>query len=162
MKHFKTLLYCVILLTFVSCSGTPNELSDKQKSIVAQEVVQMLNNYYADIAKEGLIAEFKYLDNSKDFFWVPPGYNSTLNYDSVRTILLSRNDIFSEFNFSWDTLQVFPISLHIATYAGVVNGSITDTTGVETVVRMIESGTLIKRKDGWKLLSGQSSIINDN
>jgi len=37
-----------------------------------------------------------------------------------------------------------------------------DTSGVKSSVQIIESGTVIKRKDGWKLLSGQSATLTTN
>ena len=41
-----------------------------------------------------------------------------------------------------------------------MNGQTIDTAGIESNVLIIESGTLIKRGDGWKLLSGQSAILD--
>jgi hypothetical protein len=37
----------------------------------------------------------------------------------------------------------------------------TDTSGIINNIKMIESGTLILRKDGWKLLSGQSATMTE-
>ena len=120
----------------------------------------MFENYHAEIKVGGLTTEFAYLDSSADFFWVPPGYNAALSYDSVRTILESNAKLFEAVEFSWDTLQVFPLSNDIATYAGIVNGVMTDTSGTIQRMRLIESGTLIKRKNRWKLLSGQSAVLS--
>lgn len=119
----------------------------------------MFNNYHNDIKKDGLTAEFKYLDHSSDFFWVPPGYSSALTYDSVNSILMTNAKLYSEILFEWDTLQIFPLTKEIANYSGIVKGTMTDTSGIETSVLIIESGTVIKRPDGWKLLSGQSAIL---
>jgi len=100
------------------------------------------------------------LDQSTDFFWVPPGYKSALSYDSVRQILEINAKSFRAIEFNWDTLQVFPLSDKIANYSGIVKGSMIDTSGIKSSVIIIESGTVIKRSDGWKLLSGQSAILN--
>ena len=83
--------------------------------------MQMLKEYHAAIEKDGLTAEFQYLDHSADFFWVPPGYTSALTYDSVRTILTQNAKGFSAITFEWDTLQIFPLSEEIANYSGVVS-----------------------------------------
>ena len=120
---------------------------------------EMFNNYHGDIKKEGLTAEFKYLDQSSDFFWVPPGYNSALDYDSVYIILVNNAKMFSEVIFEWNTLQIFPLTEEIANYSGIVEGSMTDTSGIVNAVLIIESGTVVKRSDGWKLLSGQSAVL---
>jgi hypothetical protein len=143
-----------------SCSQIQERSNDGwDKEIVINEVTQMFDNYHNDIEAEGLTAEFKYLDNSDDFFWVPPGYNSTLSYDSVRLILEKNAVAFTEIKFSWETLIVLPLTDQIATYSGIVTGAMRDTAGVESPVRIIESGTVIKRNDGWKLLCGQSASL---
>ena len=135
------------------------QLNDTEKDIIISDVKEMFNNYHSDIKNEGLTAEFKYLDQSSDFFWVPPGYNSALDYDSVYSILVNNAKMFSEVIFEWDTLQIFPLTEEIANYSGIVEGSMTDTLGIVNSVLIIESGTVVKRSDGWKLLSGQSAVL---
>jgi len=146
------------LFLLISCDaiGTSDPLDKEQ---LRQEIRQMLHNYHRDIAGEGLTAEFKYLDPSENFFWAPPGYGTAISYDSVRRILEQNAPTVKLALFSWDTLKVFPLSKKIASFTGIVTGKIVDTQDVESVVRMIESGTLIKRNDGWKLLSGQTALL---
>lgn len=43
---------------------------------------------------------------------------------------------------------------------GIVKGSMLDTSGIKASILIIESGTVIKRSDGWKLIRGQSAILN--
>jgi len=155
----KQLLCICTILTLISCGGIQKQKS-LDKELITEEIKQMLSDYHADINKEGLTAEFLYLDNSSDFFWVPPGYTSALNYDSVRSILEKNAKSLSTVKLKWDTLQIFPLSNKIANYTGIVNGQMIDTAGIESNVLIIESGTLIKRGDGWKLLSGQSAILD--
>ena len=83
------------ILLLVSCDPQA-EMTTFDKEEVRQAVKQTLENYFKDIAKDGLTAEFKYLDNSPDFFWVPPGYSSPLSYDSVRAILTQNASNFSK------------------------------------------------------------------
>jgi hypothetical protein len=151
-------LVVITLLLLASCVQT-EELNASEKQLVVADVREMFNNYHSDISKNGLTAEFKYLDKSSDFYWVPPGYNSALTYDSVQTILVNNAKLFKEILFEWDTLQVFPLTKEIANYSGIVKGSMTDTSGIVTSVLIIESGTVIRRSDGWKLLSGQSAVL---
>ena len=154
---------CSLILTMVvigfSCNPKQDTADDFNKESVSREVETMFDNYHLDIKAGGLTAEFKYLDNSSDFFWVPPGYGSALTYDSVRSILEKNAKAFTNIDFHWDTLQIFPISNEVATYSGIVGGTMTDTAGVKSIIKIIESGIVIKRKDGWKLLSGQSAAL---
>ena len=72
----KTVFAFMVILNLSSATY----FTDKEKTAVTKEVKQMLGSYYADIKKDGLTAEFNYLDNSVDFFWMPPGYKSSISY----------------------------------------------------------------------------------
>lgn len=154
----KNLFYLLIIASLTSCSQTKS-LTEEEKVEITGDVKAMFNDYHRDILADGLIAEFKYLDKSSDFFWVPPGYESSLSYDSVKSILETNNKSLQSVDFSWESLQVFPLSIDIANYTGIVKGIMTDTAGVRSRMRVIESGTVIKREDGWKILSGQSAVL---
>lgn len=61
-----------LLLSTFTCCKQENNLGDQEKSAIVQATRATMENYYADIRKTGLTAEFAYLDSSKDFYWVPP------------------------------------------------------------------------------------------
>ncbi len=152
-------MICTILfLLFNACQQSEN-LKQSDKERISKDIKIMLEDYHTDINRGGLMAEFKYLDESDDFFWVPPGYTSPLNYDSVKTILTANAKGLESVQFSWNTLKVFPLSHTIANYTGIVNGAMKDTSGIVNSMRIIESGTLVKRSTGWKLLNGQSAVL---
>ncbi len=155
----KQILYLCAIIIINSCNRV-HKSDNFDKERITKEIELMLSDYHTDINKKGLTAEFTYLDKSPDFFWVPPGYKSALNYDSVQTILMQNAKSLKEVKFQWDTLKIFPLSSKIANYTGIVNGIMIDTAEVESEVSIIESGTIIKRENGWKLLSGQSAILN--
>ena len=141
---FNKLIYLLFIVSVTSCSQTEG-LDEHKKAEIKGEVTAMFNNYHKDILANGLIAEFKYLDESSDFFWVPPGYESALSYDSVKTILETNNKSLQSVEFSWENLQIFPLSMSIVNYSGIVKGVMIDTAGIANRVRIIESGTVIKR-----------------
>jgi hypothetical protein len=130
-----------------------------QKGTVMVDVQQTLEQYYADIKKEGLLAEFKYLDSSENFFWVPPGYNRALSYDSIAAIIKWIAPSLKSVENSFDTLRIIPLSEELATYTGRLRSVSTDTSGKVTTTQLVETGILIKRPAGWKLLSGQTSVV---
>lgn len=154
----KYIIY-VMAIGFLSCQDVQTRtLLDKER--VKKEVEEMLSNYYSDIKRRGLTAEFGYLDKSEDFFWVPPGFESTLNYDSVRTLVGQNAKMFKSVDIEWETLNVFPLTNQIASFSGTLRGKMTDTTGTEAKIRLIESGTAIKRGKDWKLLNGQTALMD--
>lgn len=153
----KQLPYLCAILVLVSCN--PDRSIDQQK--ISEEVRHMLNNYYSDVNQEGLTAEFRYWDDSPDFFWIPPGYQSALSYDSVKAEGERNARLFQAVNFQWDTLRVVPLTENIANYSGIVSGSITDTAGTESTVALLESGTVIRRTEGWKILNGHTTVLEN-
>lgn len=149
---------CVVAMA-LGCSTKVSE-SEMPLTDVESEAKRMLHDYHDAMKAGGLMAEFDYLDSSDSFFWVPPGFDAAINYDSVRTILEQTATSIANIELEWETLKVFPLSDQIATYAGIVKSVSTDTSGTTTSVRILESGTLVKRANGWKLLSGQSRLLN--
>jgi hypothetical protein len=131
----------------------------ENRSAIADSIRHTLHNYYKDISLSGLTAEFSYLDSSADFFWAPPGYSSALSYDSVRSILLKNAPVFKSIRNSFDTLHILPLSAELASYTCRIRSIMTDTAGKTTTCTLVETGTLIKRENGWKLLNGQTSIL---
>lgn len=164
------LLLCVFtFLLLIGCAKEKKPIPYKAETeefsriSVETEIRAMFDDYFSAIKEGGLSAEFDYLDDSEDFFWVPPGYQSALSYDSVKNVLTANGPQFQSIEFEWKSLRVIPLSATLGTYTGIVSGIMTDTAGVTIKVALIESGTIIKRQDGWKLLSGQSrNLLADN
>ena len=149
----------LILLIACACQQEKVVMSEAVKAAVIEDVRQALNNYTAAIKQGGLTAEFNYLDPSDDFFWIPPGYESPLSYDSVAAVLSANAPRFKSVENSFDTLRIIPLSESLATYTAQLRSVMTDTSGNIASLSLIESGVVIKRKDGWKLLSGHTSVI---
>jgi hypothetical protein len=154
----RSILILFAVLAILSCRESI-PLTENEKASVIKNVSQTLNNYYNDIRKSGLMAEFKYLDNSSEFFWVPPGYSHSISYDSVSTVLRQNAPKYKSIDNSFDTLQIIPLSKELATYTGRLNSTMTNTSGETMTFTLVETGVLIKRQDGWKLLSGQTTIL---
>jgi SnoaL-like domain len=152
-----------ILILFAMLLGSCDQqkpLNSVEKDEIIKEVRQTLNNYYDDIRKSGLSAEFNYLDNSSDFFWVPPKYPECLSYDSVVSILKQSAPKYKYIDNKVDFMRINPLNKELAVYTCQLHSVMTDTSGNVLTYSMIETGVLIKRKDGWKLLSGQTSILD--
>ena len=153
--------FCIgLVYLFSACQESPT-LTEEENKKVAADVRQMLHNYDEDVRKNGLSAEFKYLDNSPDFFWVPPGYTSSLDYDSVVIIIKQNAALFSLVDNRWDTLDVYPLSPELASFTGKIKSHLQEFTGSEMNFTLIETGVAIKRKDGWKILNGQTAVLEE-
>lgn len=155
MKHLVILSF----LAVASCEQAPGIFSTAEKSAIAKDIRATLDQYYAEIRSNGLTAEFRYLDNSPDFFWVPPGYSSAISYDSVSVVLNQNAPLFKSIDNVWDSLRIIPLSKELASYTGRLRSTMIDTTGKVSHLILVETGFLIKREDGWKLLNGQTAIV---
>lgn len=146
-------------LAILGCKDSSDMSAPEQKE-VESEVKDMLYKYCADIKTKGLQAEFDYIDNSKGFFWVPPGAIGPLPFDTIITMISHNASRLKQVNNTFDTLVVTPLSLRLAQYSARVHSIITDTAGKQNIINLVETGLVIRRKDGWKLLSGQTSVCN--
>ncbi len=143
----------IVLASSLQCANA------QTPATVEKEVKLMLDNYFADIRREGLMAEMKYLDTSADFFWVPPGYNHALSRDSVVLIITNYAPKVKLTDNSFETLRIIPLTDNLATYTGRVKSRVIDFEGKERIHILVETAVVVRRKDGWKLLSGQTSVV---
>lgn len=150
-------MLCVVVL--FSCRRQNPTLSESDKATTIQDVEQFFDDYFEAIGRKGLTAEFDYLDRSTEFFWVPPGYDQPISYDSVVAVLTQNAPQFSSVDNSFDSLRVIPLTLELATYTARLRSVMKDTSGIVSSIQLIETGVVIKRDGGWKLLNGQTSAV---
>jgi hypothetical protein len=155
MKRF--LLALCSFLSILSCRQSL-PLTEREKKSIIKEVSQTLSDYYNDIRKSGLGAEFKYIDSSSNFFWVPPGYSNAISFDNVAIILKQNASKYKYIDNKFESLQVIPLTKNLASYTGQLRSAMTDTSGNVQTFSLIETGVIIKRQEGWKLLNGQTSV----
>lgn len=148
----------IVLLSMSACQQA-DKLTKSEQNEIRDEVRKMLDDYFSVIRSRGMMGEFGYLDNSPEFFWVPPGYSSWISYDSVAAVLKTNAPVFTLVDNVWDSLRVDPLTREFATYTGTLHGTMIDTAGKVTKVSAIETGVVVKRNDGWKLLRGQTSLL---
>lgn len=153
-------VYALCIIILAGCKGEQGRLSADDALSVESEVRQLFDHYFEAIRKGGLTAEFQYLDHSSDFFWVPPGYENPISYDSVAAVLTLNAPRFVSVENTCDTLRIIPLTTSLATYTAKLRSVMKDTSGNISSVNLIETGVAIKREDGWKLLSGQTSLLN--
>ncbi len=136
-------------------------LNNKEKETVTLEIKAMLDDFHQDILQNGLVSELWYLDHSSEFFWIPPGYSSSLNYDTIKSIVISNSKTIKVTGINWETINILPLTKTIASYSGIVKCTQKEKSN-SVSLRIIESGTLIKREKHWKFLNGQSRILTEN
>jgi hypothetical protein len=126
------------LLATIACRTT--QLTTTERQTIINNVGETLNNYDAEIKKDGPTAEFKYLDSSADFFWVPPGYTTAISYDSVVSILKLSAPLNKSVINSWNKLQINPLTKELVIYTGTIHSTITEQSGRVSNYDLIETG----------------------
>ena len=152
----------VILLAclfFGLCFCTADKLDENEKTRIKSEITQTISDYCRDVKAYGLTAELKYLDSTNEFRWHPPGYASPIGFDSVASILRQNAPRLKSVANVYESLDVVPADINHATYSAVVRSTVTDNRGQVTRLTLSESGTVIRRVDGWKLLVGETRIL---
>ena len=152
--HSKIILFTVCYLIFAGCCS--KTISDRHDDRATQSARKMLESYSADINSEGFLAEFKYLDSSEHFWWLPPGFDSPITYDSVAAILKRNAVLFPKVNVKYDSLQLLPAGSSTVIYKGDVTVILTDTTGRMDTTYLKEDGKIVRRPGGWKLMCGKT------
>jgi hypothetical protein len=131
-----------------------------RKEVVAS-ATRALQDYYDDMRANGMLAEFNWLDSSSSFFWVPPGYGGPISYDSVASVIRRNAALVKKIDERWEDLQIFPLTAEYISYTGRIRSDVTDSTGHTSTTRFLETGILIKKGNGWKLLCGQTGKLPD-
>jgi hypothetical protein len=157
----KSLLRGILLVLLASCRSSTS-LDPAKQAEIAAAAKQALKNYYDDLRAAGLLAEFKWLDSSASFFWIPPGYASPINFDSVAKIIRSNSLAIKSIDENWEELHIHTLSDEIVSYSGRLHSLTIDTAGNKHSTRLVETGILVKRAAGWKLLCGQTNILPGN
>ena len=155
MKIF-LFLFCLAAL---SCKN--DHIWNEESNKVHVDVKSMLHNYYKDINEQGLLAELKYLDSSADFSWHPPGFEAPISYDTAAAIIRNNAIVISSAKLTWDSLTVIPVHRDTARYTGRITSIVLDTSGYRDTLFLEEEGIVIRRRDGWKLLSGKTRLIEN-
>jgi hypothetical protein len=156
LQTMKNFLIALNFFLLFSCGqndkGVIND--DLQK-----EVKSTIDNYYNELRKKGLAAELKYLDSSNQFFWVPPGYMNYANFNVIAAAIKRNAASLKSIDNRYDSLLIIPLTNDYAQFVMRTISTTIRADGDSIKSAFIESGVMVRRKDGWKFLSGQTSLL---
>lgn len=160
LKDLNVILFLIIALSCGTWACAPAGKAEKGKveDKVTREVRIMLENYYADVKRDGLLAELKYRDSSDQFYWNLPGFETAINYDSIKTLLTRSATVFTTVDNKWDSLDITPLDDTRAHYKGHIHSVIIDTSGNENIILLYEEGLVVKKDGQWLLQSGKTMV----
>lgn len=152
-------LYLGAILTLLCLHCTQQSDSQFDKQQITGEVEAMFEAYFDTTQDGGIQAGFTFLDTSQQFFWVPPGYKSAIGYDSVIAVLTAVAPSVASVKNKWLELTIHPLDNDYATFTGRIHSRMSDTSGVTTHTQLLESGVVVRRRSGWKMLCGQTRVV---
>lgn len=155
LKHHLLFIICISVL--MACADRGDTLDS---AAVESEVRDMLADYFDATRSGGILAGLPFLDTSSQFFWVPPDFDSAISYDSVVAVLTAAAPGVRSVSNEWRALDIHVLDRDIASFTGRIRSRVTSTDGATTLTQMLETGVAIKRRDGWKLLCGQTRVVN--
>lgn len=127
--------------------------------VVERDVRDMLADYGDATETKGLLAEFTYLDSSAQFAWMPPGFSSPIDFDSVAVCLRTNAPLIRSISWKWAQLNVLPLNDTLAYYYGRLSSTTTLHTDSVLTTGLLESGLWVRRGPDWKLLAGHTSEV---
>jgi hypothetical protein len=83
-----------------------------------------------------------------------------IGYDSVAAAIRRNAGLIRMVNNRYDSLLIVPLTDDYAQFAlRTISTTVIANDTTQTV--FIESGVMVKRKNGWKFLSGQTSVLTN-
>jgi len=153
-------LFFTFFIILVSCGSDSVVLEDEKLKIIASIKIR-LKAVQREVKLNGLTAQLEYMDDSEDFFWTPPGYDSALTYDSFAKILRLNAPNYKSITNNYDSLTIIPLTKTLASYTGLIRSTMIDTLGNRSAFSLIETGVVIKRGRKWMFLNGQTSVVTN-
>lgn len=157
----KYLLAFILTSAFLGCAQKQEHEQEFDADKIEKEVKEMLLAYDDSVRKSGINGEFFFLDNSEEFYWVPPGYKYALHYDSIAKILREYAPKFQYIDNNWETLEILALSEKYASFNGILNSTMITIDNDTTSGVFFERGLVVKRGEHWKLLSGQTVNLDN-
>ena len=145
------------LLPLISCQRS-TDLTEAQRRAVIQGVQQMAVQFFDDVRTHNADAIIAHMDSSDAFFWVFPPDTTLHSRATLAAGLRTDLDAYPSIEGRWLRMRVEPLTATIAVYTGVFEQVGTTLEGEIFTTRGIESATVILRDDGWKFLSGQTTL----
>jgi hypothetical protein len=105
-------------------------------------------------------AEFEYL-TIYQIFLRSSRLSTGISFDSIAVRLNANAPFFQPVENSFDSLKIISLTKTLAIYTAQLRPVPADTSENTSSLRLVETGIVFKRKDGWKLLSGQTSLLNN-
>ena len=132
------------------------EFTDAQRVVIRDSVTQLKYRVWDEIRAKHLEAALNLFDDSPDFFWVFAPDTTMVSYDVFVARLKGAFRDYRSIDVVWDRMHVEPLTNEYAEYTGKYHATYTDASGKIFKATGLETGIVVHRSSGWKILNGQT------
>jgi hypothetical protein len=155
---FRCLSLCVALVAIGCRPATPPDLSEQQRSAIADSVRGLLGELATWMSSQGAGRAFSaFFDSAPGFVQAADGRITSPSFDSLATRYRSWAPPAGG-RLAWDTVRVEPLGPGLAHFTGAFTESYAPQSGQPYVGHGVMSGVAIRRPAGWKIAALHTSL----
>jgi len=147
-------------LCFITSCQQPAILTESQRAVIRDSVIQLNNRYFDDVKANRLGAVLDYIDDSPEFFWVFPPDTTVISHDALVAMFKTEVRLYRSIDLVWDYMRVEPLTNQYAVYTGKFHETKIDISNRVTKFNGAETGIVVHRPTGWKFLNGQTFEVS--
>jgi len=117
----------------------------------------MMKSLVSDLNTDGIQSQLKYLDNSDKFQYTFLNSGKIYDYEELKKQLEISSSTDYKVNLSFDEFKITPLSDKLVSYSLILSGY-ERIDGQNSDISLVETGTLIRRNDGWKIINAQTTV----
>jgi hypothetical protein len=156
---FRSLSLCVALVASGCRPAAPPDLSQQQRSAVADSVRGLLGEIATWMSSQGAGRAFPtFFDSAPGFVQVADGRIASPSYDSLAASHRTWAPPAGA-RLTWDTVRVEPLGPGLAHFTGAFTESFTPPSGPAYEGHGVMSGVAVRRLGGWKIAAVHTSVV---
>jgi len=153
----KTIILLVLLPILFLCDCRRNaELSQTERATIKSDVQRVLIAMSDSMQRSGLPGWISFLHNSPEFKWEFHG--AAESYDSLVAQIRREAPRYRAITISWDSVQVEPLSDNESVLTTRYIESVTDTSGVKSIIVGTVKSRLERVTGVWKFYLGHTFV----
>ncbi len=156
MKTMKFLLTLILLIPAMAYSQ--DKLSTRDQSVLESKVTEMFNTYVTHVNTKGLPGVEAFFSKSKDFYWVEDGLLQYPDANSLEAAIAAFAPTVKTVNLEITEFKARILGPTKATVYADFKQDISLESGFSFSIDGIMTIILAKEAEGWKFLSGHSSV----
>ena len=155
MKHLFFICFLAVAVQSVYCQQQAT-LTQSQRAAIRDSVTQLKYRVWDEVRAKHFEGTLNCFDDSPEFFWVFTPDTTIILHDVFVAMLKGAFQDYRSIDVVWDRIHVEPLTNQYAVYTGKYHVTYIDTSGKVFKAIGVETGIVVHRPTGWKILNGQT------